>query len=334
MIADQSPALSLADLEAFNPKGGQGRGAETLYQCPICKSDERALHVNQQTGLWNCKRASCGAKGKLKDFWQDRPKLHGREYSRQALRRALEIETPPKSEPSTAATWRDLWEASQPIAATPGAEYLAGRGIPEWVATAAGVHYSPNLRARASGGPAVLFPFEYSGAPVAFAARYIDGKSDGHRAMGQKSAGVFLTAPGALQRKVITLCEAPADALSLATCGLQAIALGGTVAPEWLPKACAFKRVLLAFDNDENGAGDEAAQKLRPILESFGATVARLTPYRHECETKSDWNAMLEEHGVKFLHCHLRDELEAGGVSNWLPIGRAPRRSSVFECPL
>jgi hypothetical protein len=324
MAPTTAPALSLADLEAFDPQGGKGRGIEKTYRCPICNSSERALHVNQQSGLWNCKRASCGESGKLRDFWTDRPLRRARVLG--SLRGLQAVA--PKSEPATAATWREEWEAALPIEGTRGAEYLASRGIPSRIATAAGVRYRLNLNGRA----AVIFPFVQSGAPVAFQARFIDGKSDGHRAQGPKSDGAFLTAPDALQREAIVLCEAPADALSLAVCGLPAVALGGTAAPDWIAKACAFRRVLLAFDNDLNGAGEEAAQKLISLLQSRGASVARLTPYRHEEAEKSDWNMMLQEHGVRLIHCHLRDELHTAGVSDWLPIGRAPRVAKYFAC--
>jgi DNA primase len=301
----QAPALSLADLEAFDLHP-QGRDPEKVFKCPICQSDERAFHVNTQTGVYNCKRASCGATGKLTDFWTERPKLKGREYSRLTLRRAFALEeSKPKSEAATAATWREYFDKAAPVAGTPGEEYLASRGIPERIASAAGVRFLSTLYDR----PAVLFPFEQSGAPVAFQARYIDGKSDGHRAQGPKSEGAFLTAPDALRSAAIVLCEAPIDALSMAACGVPAVALGGTSAPDWIAKACAFRRVLLAFDNDLNGAGDMAAQKLAPLLQSRGARVARLAPLREATADKSDWNTMLLQHGAAPLRAWLMARL-------------------------
>jgi hypothetical protein len=303
----QAPALSLADLEAFDLHP-QGRGPEKVFKCPICQSSERALHVNTATGVYNCKRASCGATGKLTDFWTERPKLKGHEYSRVALRRAFALEEPkPRSEPATGATWREYFERAVPVAGTPGEEYLAARGIAAPVASAAGVRFLSTLYNR----PAVLFPFEQNGAPVAFQARFAgsffdsEGKPDNHRALGTKSGGAFLTAPDALQREAIVLCEAPIDALSLAACDLPAVALGGTAAPDWIVKACAFRRVLLAFDSDQNNAGEEAAQKLALLLQSRGASVARLAPLREEYSDKSDWNMMLLQHGAAPLRAWL-----------------------------
>jgi len=311
MSTPQVPALSLAELETFDPRG-KGRGAEKVYRCPVCQSDERALHVNHETGLWNCKRASCGANGKLTDFWTDRPKLSGRERARLALRRAFALEEPrPRSEPETAATWRAYFDSSAPIAATEGAKYLAGRGIPEAIASAAGVRYLPNLYGR----PAVVFPFhDQSGAACALLARHSDGKPDGHRALGSRSAGIFKThadalKASALQGETVIVCEAPADALSLAACGVPAIALGCTRAPDWLPQALAFRRVLLALDNDANGAGEVGAQELQEALQSFGARVARLKPYRAADETKSDWNTMLLQDGAAPLRAWLMARL-------------------------
>ncbi len=149
----------------------------------------------------------------------------------------------------------------------------------------------------------VVFPFcDLTGAPVAFQARAIDSEADGHRAYGTKSAGIFSTCAYALKSSSVILCEAPIDALSLAVCGFEAVALGGTSAPAWIVKALAFRRVYLAFDNDKNGAGDVAAAKLAPDLQSFGATVLRLAPLREPTADKSDWNMMLLQHGAPALH--------------------------------
>jgi DNA primase len=157
----------------------------------------------------------------------------------------------------------------------------------------------------------VVFPFcNGVGAPVAFQARALDNEPDGHRAYGRKSAGVFSTCADALKAETAIVCEAPIDALSLAMCGFPSVALGGTSAPDWMFSALAFKRVLLAFDNDANGAGDRAADKLVPALKSFGAKTARLAPQRVSDALKSDWNMMLLEQGAPVLHAWLVARLE------------------------
>lgn len=310
---DVRAVLSLADLEAFDTP--QGREPEKVCRCPICQSSERAFHFNTATGVYNCKRASCGATGKLADFWQERPKQNYKQRARSALSAAFSLvpkdcsanaanalqNATAKAKPTsaTAATWQSHFKSSQPIASTPDVQnYLARRGLSEAIAENADVR-ALNLFGRAF----VAFPFcDLTGAQVAFQARAIDGKADGHRAHGTKSDGVFSTCAYALKSASVILCEAPIDALSLAACGFEAVALGGTSAPKWIAPALAFRRVYLAFDNDANGAGDKAARELAPNLQSFGASVSRLAPLREGAADKSDWNMMLLQHGAPALH--------------------------------
>ena len=310
------PALSLADLEAFDPHP-QGRDPEKVYRCPICQGSERAFHLNTTTGVYNCKRASCGAKGKLTDFRQERPRqsrekraqsvlktafsLAPREFAANVSESAIAREETAHA-PATAAIWQTLFARAQPIGSTPDAQkYLARRGVPEAIASAADVR-GLTLYGRGF----AVFPFcDAAGAPVAFQARALDDRPDGHRAYGTKSAGVFLTCANALKTETVILCEAPIDALSLAVCGFPSLALGGCSAPDWLPPMLAFKRVLLAFDSDRNGAGDVAAVRLAPALQSFGARALRLAPLREAVGDKSDWNMMLQSHGAHALRAWL-----------------------------
>jgi hypothetical protein len=308
-----APKLTLSDLKTFDARAALG-GAERVCRCPICQSDERAFHFNAETGVYNCKRASCLATGKLADFWTERPKPSASTRARSALNAAFSLApingaaTPQNATkretaaPATAATWETHFAHSIPAASTRAAHYLASRGISETICEAADVR-ALMLQNRAC----VLFPFrDQGGAAVAFQARAIDARPDAHRAYGRKSAGVFLSAPDALRGETVIICEAPIDALSLAACGFAAVALGGVIAPEWIAAALAFKRALLAFDNDANGAGDQAAAALAPDLQSFGAKVARLSPQRAPDLAKSDFNAMLQKHGAATLRAWLR----------------------------
>ncbi len=311
-------ALSLADLEAFDTP--QGREPEKVCRCPICQSSERAFHFNTATGVYNCKRASCGATGKLADFWQDRPKqrcasraafsLAPKDCSPGAANALQNATAKAKPTNATAATWQTLFAQSKPAIGTAAAEYLTRRGIPENIIETANVR-ALNLYGFAT----VMFPFERAAAPVAFQARFIlnrlgkDGKLDNHRAYGTKSDGVFSTCADALKSASVILCEAPIDALSLAASGFEAVALGGIAAPKWIAPALAFKRVYLAFDNDANGAGDKAARELAPDLQSFGATALRLAPLREATADKSDWNMMLQQSGAKALRAWLQSRL-------------------------
>jgi len=87
------------------------------------------------------------------------------------------------------------------------------------------------------------------------------------------------------------LIEAPIDALSLAVCGVPAVALCGCEGlPDWLRMRCAFQTVIAAFDADD--PGDEATRVLR--LRPVGA---------------KDWNAALLSRGADDLRTWLTQEL-------------------------
>lgn len=304
------PIITLAELEATAPNAS---GTERVYRCPICNGGthhEKSLHVNTNTGAFNCKRASCGARGKLKDFWEDRPRMTRQQRARVALaaafgtsrtntpatpQTALKINPTAKNETATGDNddWRPLYEQSLPIDGTAGATYLQGRGIDAATATAAGCRYITH-----HGRGCVIFPFMRDGELVAFQSRAIDTKPNPHYARGKKTDGVFATAPAALCADVVILVEAPIDALSIATGGIDAVALGGTVAGDWLLRKLAFKKVLLAFDNDANGAGDNAATELAGRLRAYGATAMRVSPPREKESDKADWNDVLQAYGA------------------------------------
>lgn len=297
--------ISLADLEAFDPQAERG-GNERRCRCPICQAKERSFCFNATTGLYTCQRASCGARGKLCDFWEEKPRQNARQRARTALDMAFGVSLPQDTahpeKTATAATWREIWEQGQMIEqGTSAMEYLVGRGLELEVVQAARVR-SLSLYGRQW----VAFPFAYvDGNDVAFQARAADGGENAHRAYGPKKAGVFYTSAAALKSETVYITEAPIDALSLAMCGRRAIALGGVVFPEWLLQALAFRCVALAFDNDSNGAGRKAASEMAPSLTSFGSYVFRMKPERAYNATKGDWNMMLKELG-------------AGRLTQWL----------------
>lgn len=287
------PILTLADLEDFDRESsGKDRDkSERRFCCPECgpqylDKHHRNLSLNTKTGEWHCHR--CIAGGTLREHWQPR-----QDRTRATLRRVFELhpDPPPTAPPAAngrpagvgADPWRAIWDAGRTLAGTPGAAYLAGRGIPAALADLAGVRYTPDCWGR----PAVLCPIvDQAGQIVAFNGRYTDQRTDPKaRSGGPKKTGVFAT-PGALAADLLVLTEAPIDALSLAACGVPAVALCGTTGPAWLPGACVLRTVALAFDSDD--AGDTAADQLRPLLESLGATVERWRP-----NGAKDWNDAL-----------------------------------------
>ncbi|MGI8826204.1 MAG: hypothetical protein ACR2JC_11275 [Chloroflexota bacterium] len=100
--------------------------------------------------------------------------------------------------------------------------YLKRRGIPEHLATEAGVRFI-HLR---EGQSAVLFPMrDESGCFIAAHARSI--VDDRKKTRGPKKICVFAT-PAAVNADVFAVTEGPIDALSLALAGLSTIAHGSS----------------------------------------------------------------------------------------------------------
>jgi hypothetical protein len=290
-------ALSLRDLEAFDPEAPQG-GAQRRFACPLCDSrprqgPRRALSLTVESGLWHCFR--CGAGGRLREHWQ--PRLTGRAAALRAFGLHSAPQAPPAppaqataTPPPPAKDWQSQIAGARAITDTPGARYLERRSISAEVAAAAGVEFSPDFYGR----PAVLFPVvDQAGDLVAVTGRHMDACTPKAHTAGPKSRGVFVT-PGALQASPLIVTEAPIDALSLAVCGFPAIAINGTSWPAWLPTAAAFRAVIVALDAD--AGGDEAAAKLTPALQAFGAKVERWRP-----SAGKDWNEALRTGGADAL---------------------------------
>jgi len=342
-------AVSLADLEAFDPRAPAGKG-ERRFCCPLpacagkpLDAAHRSLSLNTQTGAWRCHR--CDARGVLREHWQP-----ARERTRAWLRRAFAFapvpgngapantadqETPLRraerheNRPPAGETvqtpsfdWRAAYDRAEPLPASAGARYLAGRGIPAQLAEAAGVRFA----ARWYGRPAVLFPVHAAaGELVAVSGRHLDSGKPASHTGGAKSQGLFAT-PGALSAARIVITEAPIDALSLAAAGVPAVALCGTSGPAWLPQVCAFRAVAVAFDGD--AAGDAAAARLTPALVSLGATVERWRP-----AAGKDWNELLARYGLSTLAASLRPPRRFTPVADdACPNGHAPLVRSGLAC--
>lgn len=322
--------LSLADLEAFDPQHKR-RDGETDCCCPLCgpgkpvDAAHGCLSYNAQTGAWNCHR--CHAKGKLREFWTETAKdarpTSRRARDRQRIRRALQL--PPPVQPVDnvdSAAWKKRIGTLARLHGTPGAAYLEGRGLPADFCHAAGVRFASDFFGR----PAVVFPLRgENGKLTAAQGRYVDGRNDPRlprmRTAGARRLGVFAT-PGAWESAALVLVEAPIDALSLALCGVPAVALCGCEGlPDWLRMRCAFQTVIAAFDADE--AGDKAARELARVLEGVGCRkkVLRLRP-----ASAKDWNACLLQQGADTLRAWLASEMASVAAT-------APAEAETSEEP-
>lgn len=293
--------LFLAELEAFDPHSPQS-ASERRFCCPLCgegksrDATHRSMNVNVKTGAFVCQR--CDARGKLADFWVGRPQINPRDSARQKLRRLTELpELDDSSQPDAEMQrkvdeLREQLDRLQDLEETRGADYLIGRGISIEVARPSVAGFARSWYGRS----AVVFPIQnQAGEIVAAQGRYVDGRDNPKtRTLGPKSQGIFV-ASGALEiSPALIIAEAPIDALSLAVAGYPSVAMCGKNGPAWLPKFCYRKNVFLALDADN--AGDEAAEKMTSLLQSFGANCHRLRPV-----DSKDWNEFLTSFG--------RDEL-------------------------
>ena len=275
-----SEPLTRETLDAYDPEPSRS-GGQNRYLCPYCGNDKprdrdhKSLRVDPTTGLFTCGR--CDTSGQLKDNWN---KSNPRARSRAALNNRFGL-TPSAvpitdtGKPLDHALLRDL----RPLAGTHGEAYLQRRGIALTLAHTAGVRFGLSY-----GQPAVWFPVkDLKGTLVAVQACHIaDGAK---RTYGPKKLGVYAT-PGALAAHPTVLVEAPIDALSLAACGLPAIALLGCDLCDWLPEHLRGRYVLIGSDNDE--AGDAAVTKWVEALHSTGAKYERLRP------SEKDWNDLIQ----------------------------------------
>jgi 5S rRNA maturation endonuclease (ribonuclease M5) len=157
--------------------------------------------------------------------------------------------------------------------------YLKGRGIDPGFASSCRVGAHPEWL---GGGSAVLFPgYDESGTLVCAQGRFLAPREGiKTRSKGFIKLGVFAT-PGAFVRGYkadagpVAIVEGPIDALSLAQAGLPSIALFGAGNRQaWLRKALAFRKVILALDDDK--AGDGAAKELQAWL-NLGTKVSRMS---------------------------------------------------------
>jgi hypothetical protein len=294
-------ALTLAELESFDPQAPPSRGNERRFCCPLPEcagkprdTAHRSLCVNVSTGQWLCNRChNVGILGEFKETREPEPRLYAPSTRR--------VQFPaPEKPPVLTREWMAELRDLKPLAGTPGEGYLSGRAIPTDLAHSAGVRFAPGWYGR----PAVVFPVRSrDGALVATAGRYIDDKAPKTRDAGHKTAGCFAT-PGAWAADPLILCEGPADALSLHLAGYPAVALLGCNLSDVVAWSCALRRVAVALDAD--AAGDAASAKLLAALDVRGARAFRVRP-----PDGRDWNDLLREWGSETLASMLAITLKA-----------------------
>lgn len=334
-----------ADFEAHDPDA-KTRGNETRFLCPYpgCAGhqtgpEHRSLSYNEQSGLWHCHR--CDAAGQDPAKWKPatatgfKPR---RERDRDALARFFAVPAPkatghettainategPEGASETVPLWRSCIGTPAPIEGTPGAAYLEGRGLPADFCARSGVKFAPDYYADKATGKrgraAVVFPLrDTEGRTVAAQGRHLDpdARPKALHTKGGTNGGLFAT-PGAFDGPVLVIVEAPIDALTLALCGLPAVATcGAGNFPDRLKRHALARVVLLAYDSDT--AGDKASDKVTDAL----ALAAPLAVHRLKPNGAKDWNELLQREGRDALAAFLAD-FHARRVAPFLPLSVA-----------
>ncbi len=290
--------FSLAELEAFDPNAGGRNKRERRFCCPICNDGKRknpshrSVSVNTQTGAYNCHR--CGTFGKIREMCDGLGDAPARKFP------SVESVKEEKNE-----RWRKWLASARPISGTRGAEYLTSRAVPVEQAERAGAKFGTWWRwnedtGKAEPFDAVIFPMRnIAGEIVAATARAIKGSTKNTR--GSKSEAVFPAPLSALDAGQVAIVEGPADALVLAACGLDALAIMGTSWPDCLVEHLTGRDVLLATDADV--AGDRCADELHRELEGR-AVVIRLRP-----DGAKDWADLADLEGLDGVRAQMGEIL-------------------------
>ena len=308
--------LSLADLESFDPHARKS-GMERRFCCPLCNDgrklslDHRSLALDTSTGAWLCHR--CKEKGLLIDNQtaraapgaaRQKPRMYAMPGSITAAAPAPKPAHAPEDIEKKTEQYKAIMESCTGIQGTPAETYLAGRGIGLDPGAGYDVGYSPNCY----GSEAIIFYLlGADGQRVGMQSRGIKYKT--FRIIKDPAAdqtGQIFATPGAMGAPSwVVIVEAPIDALSLAVCGVSAIATIGTNFPDWLAPKMIFRNVYLAHDNDQ--AGDNGARAAAENLQRFGATWRRLRPP----EGCKDWNDALQDMGREKLRHYLSEAFPA-----------------------
>jgi len=295
--------LSLEDLRRFDSHPNT-RGKNHRYNCPLCNDGktDKPLALESAHGWWKCNR--CHASGLLTEHHtkkadKNRPphRMTGSIAPKTAKETAI---TPAKTSVETAvnpeevAKYDQLLTRCAPIKGTPAEAYLRGRGvtmIPEQLV------YHPNPLGL---GSSVGFPLiGKDKVHAGFMFRAIEKKEFRIRKNPryQASGQVFVTLD-ALNAPRIAIVEAPIDALSLATCGIPAIATIGTSFPDWLTKEIGPNKVIyFGYDNDDAGEKGVKAVDPKKLGEVGIKEASRIRPPKG-CK---DWNDALQELGTERL---------------------------------
>ena len=183
-------------------------GSELQFlSCPFCKSrkDTYTFAINLNTGLYNCKRAKCGAHGNMITL--------AKTFNFEIDRISAEYYAPKRH-------YKTFLKPSEPIAPKePAIAYLGDRGIPAEVVQRYQVTSKPNDR---DGGDIIIFTFfDQNGQPQMI--KYRNPKAEKRKEWYEPNCKPILYGMDQCnpENKTLIVTEGQIDSLSVAAAGIE-----------------------------------------------------------------------------------------------------------------
>lgn len=223
-------------------------GTELVSKCPFCQSDRHKFYLNINTGLYNCKRASCGTKGNLNTLFEhlgrdERVQYEGYEL-KQETQKYLKVDS---------SKFHNISENSAL------SNYMMGRGISLDTLNKCSVLTN-------SSEDRFVFITTNNEQPVDVTYRSMDKKI--HKESGSKQ---YLWNREHLNysKDLIIITEGRIDAMTLIEMGYDNVVSmpNGASSHEWITQEWGllnkFSSILLLYDNDDAGKKGMDLAKLR-----------------------------------------------------------------------
>lgn len=219
---------------------GRQYGNEYVSQCPFCESPKHKFYINTDTGMYSCKRASCGAQGNMTTLFKHMGIEEHIEYDND-----YEREHKPKAKLNVDMSQiRPLAESDSDII-----DYMMSRGISYETLSKCGVQYSKRHNS-------MVFLTHHNGELVCVLYRTTDKRLFMERGSEQRLWGVDDLN---FDNKTLYIAEGHPDRLTLVEMGIEnAVSVpNGAASHEWIDRDWdilkKFERIVLCYDNDTAG---------------------------------------------------------------------------------
>lgn len=222
-------------------KEGRIYGKElVLKECPYCGRDKNKFYINTDSGMFNCKSASCGTKGNLTSL-----------FKHLGINETIEYKDAPKSfeKASSAVDISSAYVRPLEQSDTAIIDYMQSRGISYETLKSCGV--GVNTR-----NGAMAFVTEIKGRTVGITYRTTDKRFGMERGSEQHLWGMdtFIQ-----DNNTLYATEGHIDCLTLREMGINnSVSIpNGAASHDWINKDWdflkKFERIILCYDNDEAG---------------------------------------------------------------------------------